>query len=49
MAAVQQVPVYTSYVTELYHKITVAGEIDVTESSQFLFEMRHICTHTRSK
>lgn len=37
MAAVQRVPVYTSYVTELHHKITVAGETDGTGSSQFFF------------
>lgn len=35
MAAVQRVAVYASYATELHHKITVAGEIDETGSSQF--------------
>lgn len=37
MAAVQRVAFYTSYVTELHHKITVAGKIDGTESWQFFF------------
>lgn len=43
MAAVQRVAFYTSYVTELHHKITVAGKIDGTGSWRvFYLQLKYI-------
>lgn len=36
-------PLYTSYVTELHHKITAAGERDRTGTSQFFPQLKSIC------